>query len=888
MRAESANILQKLADAIADGAPVDWTAARRRLQDPDSDRLLRHLRFVSAFSAANQKAETTSSSMSPWFVAFIALAFAQVVAGLGALAVAPRDDGPISPYLLAANAVAFALGAATLLVTGSKDRRTKDLVGFFLAIAAACSHRPLRWLMTGDFAAPGALALFRGLLPDAFLAFFLWRFAGEFPRTLQLGWEERVVRAVTRVSALAGGVLFLVNAITYARNPESPWTHPILGWMGRSHSSGTYWTVLFALSVGAVLFGGIRRRRSPMDEKRRVSFFAGGLLVGIGPLLSIILAEYLYEPARAYIEGPGLRNVGFAIYLPMLTVPLTLAYAITARRMIDVSLTVRRGARRLLARSTVAILLLATGGVLGWYLYVHRDQSVGILLRDPGARILAVLFLAACIVYPLRSILLEAIDRSEERFDRHTLVADLTARGRTSRTLEEAIAVVAETIGRGVDAGWVNVFARETGSGTYVALGRSGTPLTLDGGLARILENSEAPLVTEPTDPRSAFGWLPSGDRLWIADNGVAAVAAVADVSGGTPGFVAVGPKRQDLPWSGDDLSFLAAAASSAAFVLGSIADSDAPALAIKAVRGREADSSDCRTCGRVQEGRGGRCTCGGPLDASVLPLVLSGKFKVRRVLGRGGMGVVYEALDLELDRTVALKTLPRLSPDAAFRLRREARTMATQIHPNLALIFAVESWRGVPVLVLEYLAGGTLRGRMGSQWSSDAAIALGSALAGALDAMHSRGLLHRDVKPSNIGFTECGTAKLLDFGLAAIAHESSGDLPGVVAGTRRYLSPEALRGANPTVAQDLWALAVVLYEVLAGKAMPPPSGSSGPDPRLVNPSVPEAVAAFLMAALAATPDRRFKTATEFKNALAATAVGGSLRSVRSVRADVS
>ena len=877
MRAEARNVLHELADAIADGEPVDWRAARRRLRDPDSEPLVDHLRFVSAVSATEKSMKTVSPATPVLFKAFVALALTQVVAGLGALGVAPRDDGAISPYLLAANAIAFSCGAVALLLIGAKDKRTRNLVGFFLAVAAACSHRPLRWLMTGDYAAPGPVALFRGLLPDAFLPFFLWRFAGEFPRTLRLGGEDAVVRAATRLSLVTGSIAFVANAIAYEADPEMPWRHPLLGWINRSHPAGAYWTALFLLCVGALVVAFIRGRHSPVDERRRVSVFVGGLLVGIGPLLAIILAEFLSEAAKAYIEGPGLRNVGFAIYLPMLTLPLTLAYAVSARRMIDVSLRLRRGARRMLARSTVAILLLATGGVLTWYLYVHREESVGVVLMDPGARTLALVFLVTCIIFPLRTVLLGLLDRpSDERGDRHTLVADLTARGRTSRTMEEAIAVIAETVGRGLAVEWVSVFARDARSGTYVPLGRAATALAADGGLARVLESSEAPLVTEPTDRRSAFGWLPSVDRLWILDNGAAAAAAVADVSGATPGFIATGPKRNDLPWSREDLSFLAAAASSAAFVLGSMSTSDASELARKAVRGRDVDATDCRTCGRVQEPGGGRCRCGGPLDTSVLPLVLNGKFKVERVLGRGGMGVVYEALDLELDRTVALKTLPRLSPDAAFRLRREARSMATVIHPHLALIFGSESWRGVPVLVVEYLAGGTLRQRMSSPWSAEPAVTLGVALSGALGAMHRRGLLHRDVKPSNIAFTEDGTPKLLDFGLAEVAEEPVDITPVVVAGTRRYLSPEALRGAPPTVAQDLWALAVVLYEAVSGKPwLMSPTGDV-PDVRAVNPSVPEALTQFLMAALAVRPDRRFKTAAAFASGLAAAADAGS------------
>jgi tRNA A-37 threonylcarbamoyl transferase component Bud32 len=869
MRAEATNVLHTVARAIADGERVDWRAARSRLRDPDSAPLLRHLRFVSALSAAEEATDRIAAPIPAWFKVFVALSIVQVVAGFGALAIAPRDDGPISPYLLAANAAAFAFGATALLVTGAKDRRTWDLAGFFLAIAAACSHRPLRWLMTGEYAAPGSVALFRGLLPEAFLPFFLWRFAGEFPRALRLGLEDAIGSAATRLSAVVGSVLFVSNAVAYATHPEEPWMHPLLGSVTRGHPSGAYWTILFLLCVGALVVAVIRGRRSQTDERRRVSFFVGGLLLGIGPLLTIILAEFLSESAKAYIEGPGLRTVGFAIYLPLLTVPLTLAYAVSARRMLNVTFAVRHGVRRVLARSTVAATVLAAGGVLFWHLYVHRDRSLGVLLADPASRMLALLFIVACLLFPLRGVFLDLLDRTnQENRDRHVLLVDLTTRGRASRTLAEAMTVVTETVRRGLDVDWVNVFGRDAQSGMFTPLARPGIALLMTGALAHILEESESPLLTEPTDRGSVFAWLPLVERHWVLDTGVAAAVTMSEVAPGMGGFIAAGPKREDVAWSREDLSFFAAAASAAAFVLGSVAPRDSRAPVGQAVP--DADAADCRTCGRVQPATADRCACGGLVEPSMLPLVLNGKFEVSRVLGRGGMGIVYSAIDLELDRTVALKTLPKLSPDAALRMRREARSMATLIHPHLALIFGSESWRGVPVLVVEYLAGGTLRQRLRSPWDVVPAVALGIALADALVAMHSRDLLHRDVKPSNVAFTSDDTPKLLDFGLAEIVRESDDVWPAVIAGTRQYLSPEALRGAHPTVAQDLWALAIVLYEVLAGTAPPEPSGEGIPDVRRFNPSVPPALAGFLVAALAVRPDRRFKTAKAFRNALMA------------------
>jgi serine/threonine protein kinase len=226
------------------------------------------------------------------------------------------------------------------------------------------------------------------------------------------------------------------------------------------------------------------------------------------------------------------------------------------------------------------------------------------------------------------------------------------------------------------------------------------------------------------------------------------------------------------------------------------------------------------------------------------------GKYQLRRRIGAGGMGVVYLAVDLALGRDVAIKTLPRVSPESSFRLRREARAMASITHPNAALIYAVEFYRGVPLLVLEYLSGGTVQDRLPAlPYGAAETIDLGFALASALEAAHAVGILHRDIKPSNVGFSGKGTPKLLDFGLARLFAsiqptrswspsdsqvtltspvETDGrslKTVGVV-GTPAYLSPEAMVGLPPGPQFDLWGLAVLLVEALSG--CNPFRGSSG------------------------------------------------------------
>ena len=252
-------------------------------------------------------------------------------------------------------------------------------------------------------------------------------------------------------------------------------------------------------------------------------------------------------------------------------------------------------------------------------------------------------------------------------------------------------------------------------------------------------------------------------------------------------------------------------------------------------------------------------------------------------------MGVVYRAVDATLDRLVALKTLSRLSAAAAGQLAGEARVMAAVVHPHLATIYGVERWRGTPVLVVEFCEGGTLADRLRrGPLAVEEALRLGRQLAQALAELHTAGVLHRDVKPSNIGFTASGSAKLLDFGIASYASvmplaasADDGDAPRQtqtvdlanrrLAGTPLYMSPDLLRGAAPDARLDLWALALVLYEGLAGRhpfdAATVPEvvarvrKSRIPDIRHVRPECSETLSRTLQRWLAREPSDRPQTA---------------------------
>ncbi len=213
------------------------------------------------------------------------------------------------------------------------------------------------------------------------------------------------------------------------------------------------------------------------------------------------------------------------------------------------------------------------------------------------------------------------------------------------------------------------------------------------------------------------------------------------------------------------------------------------------------------------------------------------GAYEIEHEIGRGGMGVVYRAVDTRLGRAVAIKALPpELAADAdrLARFEREARTLASLSHPNVAAIYGVEEAEGRRYLVLELVEGQTLEERIDrGALGLDEALDVCAQIAAGVEAAHEAGVVHRDLKPSNVKITDDGRVKVLDFGLAkgGDAGSSCGSeaptlttpagasptIPGAIMGTAAYMSPEQARGRRVDRRTDVWAIGVILYECLTG-----------------------------------------------------------------------
>lgn len=265
----------------------------------------------------------------------------------------------------------------------------------------------------------------------------------------------------------------------------------------------------------------------------------------------------------------------------------------------------------------------------------------------------------------------------------------------------------------------------------------------------------------------------------------------------------------------------------------------------------------------------------------------IGGRYEILEMLGQGGMSAVYKAMDQNLKRVVAVKLIhPHLSDDPEFvrRFEEEAKAVAQLRHPNIVQIFDFDHDEDVYYIVFEFVPGETLQERLKRlhknerRMDVELLLSIAGRLTDALNYAHSRGLVHRDVKPANVMLNVNNEPVLMDFGIVKIVGGTQHTATGAVMGTARYMSPEQIRGERVDERTDLYSLGVMLFEMAGGRA--PFEADSAmtvmmmhvndpvPDLRQLRPEVPAGLVRVINRALTKQPDDRFATAGALAAAL--------------------
>ena len=278
---------------------------------------------------------------------------------------------------------------------------------------------------------------------------------------------------------------------------------------------------------------------------------------------------------------------------------------------------------------------------------------------------------------------------------------------------------------------------------------------------------------------------------------------------------------------------------------------------------------------------------------------VLAGRYRLKRLIAKGGMAEVWEAVDEILGRPVAVKILhPHLAADESFRerFRREAIAAARLAHPNVVATFDTGTDGGITFIVMELVDSPTLRQALNDAGPMEPGrvVHIGAQVADALHYAHRAGVVHRDIKPANILICPDGRVKVADFGIAKAVEDSEPSHPspsealtgtGTIVGTAQYLSPEQVDGRAVDGRADVYAVGVVLYEMLCGR--PPFTGETDMAvalkhittdplaPRQVKAGIPPALEQVVLRALAKAPEARYQSAAELQSALLAVDLSG-------------
>jgi GAF domain-containing protein len=649
------------------------------------------------------------------------------------------------------------------------------------------------------------------------------------------------------------------------------------------------------------------RRNDDENERRRIRLALATTVVGV---LAFTLKDGV--PASLMLT----RGVQFewpwaihaALFALIIVPAFVLAYAVAVNRVLGPRLLLRRSLQHALALKTLMALSALPAILLLLALYKQRDRSLAAIVSGAPALYAGLIVLSVAGVR-YRDRARQWLDKRffRQEYDARRILMSLAERVRFETNPRDLTTLVTREVEQALHPRAIGVLVEGLDEGRLMPAAPQGTPmppLALSSGLVTLLRWSPEPLEVYMNDPRSPVLRLPDEDRAWLEASGAVLLVPMPAQDRSLVGLIVLGEKRSDEPYSSEDRELITTMAGQAGLALDAARlRSRLSGIGEVATRTVTADASiefvmECPLCGLCHDRDATFCRTDGTtlvrLDG--VPPMIDGKYRLDQRLGRGGMGAVYRARDVRLDRDVAVKLVrPDLigDPEARARFRREAQIVARLSHPGVVTVFDYGTLdAGGAFLVMELVRGRDLRAVLREQRLPLAtALSIMSAMCEAVEAAHRAGVLHRDLKPENVLLVSDPrtVAKVLDFGVAKLRLERAEDQEvatragfetrlGQIVGTPAYMAPEQLRGGDVDARADVFSLGVIAYEMLTGEL---PFGAGplgevaarqvdGPASFLRADELPPGTATAVLAALSTDRNRRPATPTRFAEMLKA------------------
>lgn len=683
-------------------------------------------------------------------------------------------------------------------------------------------------------------------------------------------------------------------------------------WFARDSRAATAWTAspvetlmpwvamvvgITAMVGAAILAVHKYRALTDTDQRHRFHWIALGGVVGLAPAVLVVVVSQARENpgvAQWLLPGYSWRVFDMVACGCSVAIPLSVAYAVVKHGVFGVKVAVRRGIQYLLARRALQLLLAVPTGALLSTVVMYRHRTIAELVTGTTAYLYWILALGLSLKFRLP--MLQWLDRKffHEQYDSGQVVLGLVDQLARFDSAEEVSGFVYRQVERSLHPKSMHLWWRKSGVmmlATTSDPSLQSTPLPVSEGLLeRLTRLGTAAQVPLPTGSGAS-----AGDTRWLAERDVRLIVPVSGADR-VDGVLMLGEKQSEEPYSNGDMRLVHAMIQASAVMLdnlrlkGQVTDEQRIRHDVLAKLDRNLVSlmQECPVCGACYDRGVETCVRDGSALTLTLPVgrTLDGKYRLDRLIGRGGMGAVYEACDLRLCRDVAVKVMlgGAFGHESALRrFRREAQAVARLNHPNIVALYDFgELEGGGAYLVMELLHGTTLRSEMkrAGVFSAGETADWFEQMLDGLAAAHEQGVVHRDFKPENVlGVRGSGgslAVKILDFGLAKIrplpaATQVSHGLTesGVVLGTLAYMAPEQLLGQEVDARADVYSAGVMLVEMLT-RARPFADGADlRPDYRLP-PAVPHhaALDAVLRRCLTTAPHERFLSAAELRSAL--------------------